>query len=238
MNLKSPALLLYFCSYLLYLFFFRLHIDKEMALVFKPMIVASIFFFYFFSNHSKKKNVLHYLILALLFVADNVNLLMETVFYQMALGLYLIILFILLFLILNDSKLIKRGSKVDRYLTVGLVVGAIVFLVMKIVSIYIVKYKFHSYYFILNYIVVFLSVLLFSFYNYFKHKTLSSKYLMLTLLSLFLSDLFYVVNKYYIPHEIFVIIACILEIPSYYFLVHYLINRDEEKINLENNISS
>src|SRR5690606_38962532 len=116
------------------------------------------------------------------------------------------ILFIFLFLILKDSKLIKKGSKVDRYLGVGIVVGAVIFVVLKIVSIYVVKHKFHSYYFILNYIVVFVSVLLFSFYNYFKHKTLSSKYLMLTLLTLFLSDLLYVVNKYYLPNDFFVAI--------------------------------
>lgn len=238
MNLKSPALLLYFFSYLLYLFFFRLYIDKEMALLFKPMIIASIFFFYFFSDHSQRKDKLHFLILALLFVADNVNLLMETVFYQMALALYLVILFIFLFLILKDSKLIKKGSKVDRYLGVGIVVSAVIFVVLKIVSIYGVKHKFHSYYFILNYIVVFVSVLLFSFYNYFKHKTLSSKYLMLTLLTLFLSDLLYVVNKYYLPNDFFVAIACLVELPCYYFLVNYFINRDVENSVLKDNVSS
>lgn len=163
---------------------------------------------------------------------------METVFYQMALALYLVILFIFLFLILKDSKLIKKGSKVDRYLGVGIVVSAVIFVVLKIVSIYGVKHKFHSYYFILNYIVVFVSVLLFSFYNYFKHKTLSSKYLMLTLLTLFLSDLLYVVNKYYLPNDFFVAIACLVELPCYYFLVNYFINRDVENSVLKDNVSS
>lgn len=236
MKIKNPALLLYFFSYLMYQFFFRLKIEKEIALVFKPMILASIFFYYFFSTETKKKSSLHYVILGVLFIADNVNLLMETVFYQLALSLYLVVLFLFMYLIVNDSKLVKKGSKLDRYLEVTVVIGILSFLILKVVSIYVVKHKFHSYYFIINYIVVFSTVLILSFYNFFKHKTISSRFLLLTLLSLFLSDVFYVINKYYLPHQAFIIIACLVELPCYYFLVQYFINRDKEKLN--NDVSS
>lgn len=238
MKLKSPALILYLISYLLYQFFFRFKVDEEFALLFKPMILASVIFYYYFSNESKKKNGVHYLILAVLFIADNVNLLTETIFYQMALSLYLVVLFLFMYLILKDSKLIKNGSKPDRYLGVSVVIGILAFLILKIVSIYVVKHKFHSYYFILNYIVVFSTVLIFSFYNYFKHKTVSSRFLLLTLLSLFLSDVFYVINQYYIPNKAFVAIACLIELPCYYFLVNYFINRDVEQEKLNDNITS
>lgn len=238
MKLKNPALYLYFFSYLLYQFFFRLKIDKELALLFKPMILASVFFYYFFSKETKKKNWLHFFILGVLFIADNVNLLMETVFYQMALSLYLVVLFVFLYLILKDSKLIQKGSKFDRYLGVIVLIGTTVFLLMKVVSIYVVTTKFQSYYFITNYIVVFSTVLIFTFYNYFKHKTASSKYLLLTMLSLFFSDIFYVINKYYFSSDVFIITACVIELPCYYFLVNYFISRDIERENLNNNISS
>lgn len=237
MNLKSPALILYFFSYVLYLFFFRFE-DKEIALVFKPMIVASIFFYYYFSTKVVKKDKLHFLILGILFIADNVNLLMETIFYQMALSLYLVVLFIFLYQILKDSKLIKENSKFGRYLGLTIFIGALAFLILKVVSIYIVTNKFHSYYFITNYIVVFLCVLIFSIYNYFKHKTVSSKYLLLTLLALFVSDLFFVINSYYYQNKIILALACLVEVPCYYFLVNYFINRDVEKNELHNNISS
>ena len=202
------------------------------------MILASVFFYYYFSFNTKKKYYLHYVILGILFIADNVNLLLETVFYQMAISLYLVVLFLFMYLILKDSKLIKKGSKLDRYLGTAVIIGILSFLILKLVSIYIIKNKFHSYYFITNYIVVFTTVLIYSFYNFFKHKTLSSKYLLLTLLSLFLSDVFYVINKYYFPTKILVIIACLTELPCYYFLVKYFINRDIEKAKLDNNISS
>ena len=238
MNLKSPSIILYFFSYILYLFFFRLVEDKEIALVFKPMIIASIFFYYFFSNKTVKKEKLHFLILGILFIADNVNLLMETIFYQMALSLYLAVLFIFLYQILKDSKLIKENSKLGRYLGLTIFIGTLAFLILKVVSIYIVTNKFHSYYFITNYIVVFVCVLIFSIYNYFKHKTVSSKYLLLTLLTLFVSDLFFVTNAYYFPNKFLVALACLAELPCYYFLVNYFINRDTEINGLNNNISS
>lgn len=238
MNLKSPSIILYFFSYILYLFFFRLVEDKEIALVFKPMIIASIFFYYFFSNKTVKKEKLHFLILGILFIADNVNLLMETIFYQMALSLYLVVLSIFLYQILKDSKLIKENSKFGRYLGLAFFIGVLAFLILKVVSIYIVTNKFHSYYFITNYIVVFVCVLIFSIYNYFKHKTVSSKYLLLTLLTLFISDLFFVTNAYYYKNKIILALACLVEVPCYYFLVNYFINRDVEKNKLHNNISS
>lgn len=227
MKLKSPALVLYFFSYILYLFFFRFE-DKEIALVFKPMIIASIFFYYFFSNKTVKKEKLHFLILGILFIADNVNLLMETIFYQMALSLYLVVLFIFLYQILKDSKLIKQNTKFGRYLGLTIFIGVLAFLILKIVALYVVKSKFHSYYFITNYIVVFLCVLIFSIYNYFKHKTASSKFLLLTLLSIFVSDLLFVTNTYYCSNKILVVLACVAELPCYFFLVKYFINRDFE----------
>ncbi|BCY29506.1 hypothetical protein [Flavobacterium okayamense] len=238
MKLKNPALILYFVSYILYQIFFRLKIDKEVALLFKPMIVASILFYYYFYNNTHNKSKLHFIILGILFIADNVNLLMETIFYQLALSLYLVILFVFMYLILRDSMLLKKGSKIDKYLGIATIVGIVSFLLLKIVSLYIVKQKFHSYYFVTNYIIVFGTVLIFSFYNFFKHKTLSSRFLLLTLLSLFLSDIFYVVNQYYYSNKAFIIIACFIELPCYYFLVNYFINRDVEQEKLDNNISS
>lgn len=237
MKLKSPALLLYFFAYVLYLFFFRLKVDEELALLFKPMIIASVFFYYIFSKITEKKSKTHFLILGILFIADNVNLLTETLFYQMALSLYLVVLFIFLYQIIKDSKLIKKNSKLDTYLGLSIIIGALIFLVLKFVSIYLVKHKFHSYYFIINYIVVFVCVLIFSLYNFFKHKTQSSRFLLLTLLSLFLSDVFYVINQYYFPNKFFIITACLLELPCYYLLVNYFIKRDIELYELNDNVS-
>ena len=229
--------------FVIFKFFEIYKIDVLKAIVVNYVIAFILGFLFSESNFSilevpKQPWFLGSIFLGILFIADNVNLLLETVFFQMAISLYLVVLFLFMYLILKDSKLIKKGSKLDRYLGTAVIIGILSFLILKLVSIYIIKNKFHSYYFITNYIVVFTTVLIYSFYNFFKHKTLSSKYLLLTLLSLFLSDVFYVINKYYFPTKILVIIACLIELPCYYFLVKYFINRDIEKAKLDNNISS
>lgn len=232
MKIKNPALFLYFIAYVLYLYFFKINIDKEVALIFKPMILASISFYYFFNSQQIKKNKLHFFIIGLLFVADNANLLQETVFYQLALFLYMVVLFLFLYLILLDSKLLHKKVLIEKRL--GLVFGTLIFaaFVLKIISLYVVKHSFHSYYLIINYIIVFLSVLVFSLYNYFKFKTTSSKFLLLTMLSLLFADLTSVINVYYYKAPSLNYFSCIAEIPCYYFLVRYFLARDVEKNNV------
>lgn len=238
MIFKNPSVILYFLAYMLYLFFFRFSKNMEMALVFKPMILASMFFYYLLSKKTRKKEIFHFLILGILFIADNVNLLLETVFYELALSLYLVVLSIFMYQILKDSKLIKEDTRWGRYFGLAVFIMVLAFMVLKIVSIYIVKADFQSYYFVVNYIVVFICVLFFSVYNYFKYKTTSSKFLLVVLLSLFFADLFSVIDTYYYQSTALKLISSIIEIPTYFLLVNYFINRDLELYGLNNNISS
>lgn len=205
----SPSLVLYFISFVLYLFFFRIIEDKETMLLFKPVILASIAFYYI--NQSKlNKNVLHFVIIGLLFVSDNMNLFGEVIFHELSIVLYIIVLFILFYLIVKDSKLLIKGSPVEKYFGIIVIVLVLLFIIAKLTSTYVIKTKFHHYYLIFNYIVVFLSVLILSFYNFFKRKTLSSKFLVATLMCLFLSDLLSVINSYYFSFRPLVYISCLL----------------------------
>ena len=202
MNKTSPSLILYFLSFVFYLYFFRIIEDKETILLFKPIILTSITFYYI--NYSKvRKNNLHFLIIALTFLSDNMNLFGEVLFHEISIGLYLIVLFVLLYLIVKDSRLLVKGSSIDKYFGVIIVVLVLLFVFFKLTSTFLLKTKIHHYYFILNYIVVFLSVLILSFYNLFKRKTMSSKYLVATLMCLFLADLFSVINAYYFHNKVF-----------------------------------
>jgi hypothetical protein len=229
MKSLSPSLILHFISYLLYLLFFRIIEDKETMLLFKPIILASITFYYV--NYSRvKKNILHFGIIFLCFVSDNMNLFGEVLFHEISIGLYLVVLFILLYLIVKDSKLLAKGSSFDKYFGVIITVLIVLFVFTKLTSTYVLKTKIHHYYLILNYIVVFLSVLILSFYNFFKRKTLSSKYLVATLMGLFLADLFSVIYAYYFHYRPLVYVSCVSELPVYYFLIKYFINRDLESI--------
>lgn len=225
----SPSLILHFLSYILYLFFFRIMDDRETMLLFKPIILASITFYYF--NFSRiKKNVLHFVIIALCFISDNLNLFGETLFHEISIGLYLVVLFILLYLIVKDSKLLVKGSSIEKYFGVSIVVLIILFVITKLTSTYILKTKIHHYYLILNYIVIFLNVFILSFYNLFKRKSQSSKFLVATLLGLFFADFLSVIHSYYFHSKILIYLSCLFELPIYYFLIKYFISRDYEAI--------
>lgn len=224
----SPSLILYFVSYILYLFFFKIMEDKETILYVKPIILASISFYYVNQPYLKKNN-LHYFIIGLTFIADNMNLFGEVLFHEVSIVFYIVVLFTLLFLIVKDSKLLENKRILNRYFGVLIVVLVVLFVFSKLTSIYNFKTKMHQYYLILNYIVVFLSVLILSIYNFIKWKNLSSKFLVATLSCLFLSDLFAVINSYYYTNRLLVYLSLISEIPVYYFLIKYFINRDLEE---------
>ena len=223
---------MHFVSFSLYLYFFEILGDKEISLVFKPMVVASIFFYYLFSSENIK-SVYHYIILGLIFFADNIELLEETVFYQFGLTLHFITLCVLLYLIFRDTQLIKNDSKLDQYLGLIFLVFIICYILLKIISEFFIKSKFSSFYFVANYIAIFILVFVFAIYNFFKHKTKSSKFLVLCMLILFLSDLFFVINRYYYPNKILVVLSCLTELPTYYLLILYFINRDRERTKIE-----
>lgn len=225
----SPSLILHFLSYILYLFFFRIIEDKEMILFFKPIILTSITYYYVVES-KVKKSALHFYIIGLLFISDNINLFGENFFHELSIAMYLVILFFLLYLIVKDSKLLTKGTPYDKYFGVIITILVLLFILTKITSTFLFKTKFHNYYLFLNYVVVLLSVLILSFYNLFKRKTISSKFLVATLMCLFISDFFAVINTYYFQFKPLVYLSCLVELPVYYFLINYFVNRDLEKI--------
>lgn len=227
MKNSNPSLVLYFVSYVLFLFFSRILEDKETMLLFKPVILTSITFYYV-TQSKIKKNYLHFVAIALCFISDNMSLFEETMLHLVSIALYLVVLFILLYFIITDSKLLKKGTKAEKYFGIIIFTAIILFLIVKLTSVFIVKTKMHHYFLIFNYVVVFISVLILSFYNFLKHKSQSSKFLVLTLLALFFSDFFSVINEYYFTSKAIIYLACAIELPSYYFLIKYFIARDNE----------
>lgn len=229
---NNPAFILYVVAMLLYIYCSEINPKYEnLALYCLPIILASIGFLYFSLNRNHKKSILHYLIIFLLFLSDNVGLLQMTFFYKMSLAFYTIVLLMLLYLIIKDSKLINADSKIGKYLGVTFGLGIILVFFFKLISIFIIKHDFHSYYFVVSYIVTFLSVLVLSFYNLFKRRTKSSKYLVLYLLTVFLADFLDALDMYYFHNKILVFFVSIIQLPSYYFLVLYFANRDIESEN-------
>ncbi|WP_146193462.1 hypothetical protein [Flavobacterium sediminis] len=154
---------------------------------------------------------------------------LEEIFNFWALFIYLVVLILLFYILLVDSKLLERKQKKLQYVKAGLFSVFAFSVVAKIISVYWLTKIFSSYYNILAYIVLAIGVLVLGFYNFLKNKTTSSKFLLITFLSLFGSDIFYVLYKYYTQNTLWLYLSCAVEIPCYYLLVRYFISRDNEK---------
>jgi lipopolysaccharide export LptBFGC system permease protein LptF len=87
--------------------------------------------------------------------------------------------------------------------------------------------EFKEIFVVIGYVVMFLMVLLLSIYNALRFKSIASRFLLLTILCLFFSDVLIALNKYYSKNDILIYIACLIEIPVYYFLLKYLLYREK-----------
>lgn len=221
----SAALYVYFISYLCYLFFFRVYDDLDIALIFKPVIVPSIAFAYFFIT--KEKNI--YLNLGLflvIFFADNLILLEERDIKVFSTYLYLIAIGILFGYVVTDSNIFKRNHFLQNNFNYFIIVYLSLVIFYKIASMSL-DFEFKEFFVVVGYIVMFLMVLLLSIYNALRFKSIASRFLLLTILCLFFSDALVALNKYYVKNDIYIYIACVIEIPAYYFLVKYLLYREK-----------
>ncbi len=221
----SVALYVYFISYICYLFFYRVYEDMDIAFIFKPIIVPSIAFAYFFISKSLKI-YLNLSLFLVIFFADNLILLEVQELKVFSTYLYLIAIGILFNYAVTDSQLFKKHQFLKnnfKYFIISYLVLVILYKVLSM-SFY---FEFKEFFVVIGYIVMFLMVLILSIYNALRFKSIASRFLLLTILCLFFSDIFIVLNKYYFKNDVFIYISCIIEIPVYYFLLKYLLYREK-----------
>lgn len=227
-DLVHIPLIAYFVFYFLYLLFDRILELKDYAVIVKPIIIPIIAFLYL-SNKNSKKKILSILLLVLIFISDNSQLLELRTFYIYSTLIYLFALAILLFYAVTDIKfLLKKQSIYNQFgLTlIFVIVSFLLFLVFNFDLNEKAGEKFVAY----GYMLLFLVVFIISLLNFMQQKTKKTKYLFLTLLCLFLTDLCFSIHHYYNGHIILKYLICVVEIPVYYFLLKYLIKRDKEAI--------
>lgn len=221
----SLVLYVYFISYICYLFFYRVYDDVDVALIFKPIIVPSIAFAYFFITKSRKI-YLNLSLFLVIFFADNLILLEENDLKVFSTYLYLIAIGILFSYVVADSKLFKRSLFLKNNFNYFIIAYLSLVILYKIASMSL-DFEFKEFFVVIGYIVMFLMVLVLSIYNALRFKSIASRFLLLTILCLFFSDVFVALNKYYFKNDFFIYIACIIEIPVYYFLLKYLLYREK-----------
>ncbi|GEM_PF-1456510 len=222
----SSSLYVYFVSYLCYLFFFRVYEDLEIAFIFKPMIVPSIAFAYFFISKSPRY-YLNSSLFAVIFFADNLILLEVQQLKVFSVFLYLIAIGILLNHVVVDSKLFKKNQFLIHNFGYFISFYIVLVLFYKLAS-SILNFEFKEIFVVIGYVIMFLVVLILSIYNALRFKSIASKFLLLTILSLLFSDAFIVLNKYYFKTDLLIYSSCIVEIPVYYFLLKYLLYREND----------
>ena len=221
----SGALYIYFISYLCYLFFYRVYGDLDIALIFKPIIIPSIAFAYFFISKAKKIYLNLFLFLVIFF-ADNLILIEGRDIKVFSTYLYLIAIGILFSYVVKDSKIFKKNNFLKNNFNYFIIAYLSLVIFYKIASLTL-NMGFKEFFVVIGYIIMFLMVLILSIYNALRFKSIASRFLLLTILCLFFSDMFIVLNKYYFKNDIFIYISCIIEIPVYYFLLKYLLYREK-----------
>lgn len=221
----SVALSVYFISHICYLFFYRVYENMDIAFIFKPIIVPSIAFAYFFISKSPKI-YLNLSLFLVIFFADNLILLEEQDLKVFSTYLYLIAIGILFNYVVADSQLFKKNQFLKNNFKYFIISYLVLVILYKIASTSF-NYEFKEFFVVIGYIIMFLMVLILSIYNALRFKSIASRFLLLTILCLFFSDIFIVLNKYYFKNDIFIYISCIIEIPVYYFLLKYLLYREK-----------
>ncbi|TDR26004.1 hypothetical protein [Flavobacterium cheniae] len=221
----SVALYVYFISYICYLFFYRVYDDMDIAFIFKPIIVPSIAFAYFFISKSPKI-YLNLSLFLVIFFADNLILLEEQDLKVFSTYLYLIAIGILFYYVIVDSQLFKKNQFLKKNFKYFIISYLVLVILYKVASMTL-NVEFKEFFVVIGYIVMFLMVLILSIYNALRFKSIASRFLLLTILCLFFSDVFIALNKYYSKNDLFIYISCIIEIPTYYFLLKYLLHREK-----------
>lgn len=229
-DLERVPLMAYFFFYFIYLLFDKILELKDYAVLVKPIIIPIIAFLYI-SNKNSKRNLLSIFLLLLIFISDNSSLLEIRSFYVYTMIMYMFSVFILLYYALLDIKLFKSNNFVRK--NVGYVLLSIILTTLLYwFCFYNAKERPAEKFIIFEYLIVFLVLFFISTLNYIQQKTKQTKYLFLTILSLFLSQLCFSIHKYYNGHILFMYVICFIEIPVYYFLLKYLLRRDKEVIAL------
>lgn len=227
-DLEIVPLTIYFIVYFLYLFFERILEKSDYAVLVKPIIIPIVVFLYI-TNKSSKRQFLNLALLVLIFISDNSTLLEIRSFYVYATIMYMLAVYVLLYYAILDMKyFIKR-----KYLKkkVGIVLLSIFgILLFYWLIIFNPNDKLAEKFIVFQYLIVFVVLFLLSVFNYIQLKTKKNEYLFLTLLCIFLSDLFFSVHRYYNGHIIFKYLICFVEVPVYYFLLKYLLKKDKELI--------
>jgi hypothetical protein len=222
MKASTPSLILFFVTSALVVLFKLLDYDG-LVLCGKSIIIPSIFIYYLVSNNYKI-TFFKGLIFLLLFVRD---IFITLNISESAMGSFLCVLavyFVLLYLAIKDFKYLKLNFKdASRLFILVGVIGLICFSVLNL--------KFEkleldfSLYVFFGIILSLLSIV--SIANYIKIDSFVFFNAMLMCICFIITDIFFVIYKFYFYSYAFILISIITQFLSYFFMVNYFLEKDK-----------
>lgn len=233
MKASTPSLILFFVTSILAIFFKLLEHDMLMLYT-KSIVVPSLFIYYLVSNNYKL-TLLNALIFLLFFVREVFNTLRISESPMGSFLCVLIVYILLLFLAWRDFAFLKFKYKDIFFISLLFIsIGAICFLIFNL-KLENLELDFPLY-------VVFglvLSLLtMFSILNYIKTGSLAFFNGMLMCVSFVISDVFFVLYKFYFYNFLLTLISLVTQFSSYLFMVNYFLEREKKYSLFERVINS
>ena len=222
MKASTPSLILFFTTSVLAIVF-KLFDCDNLVLYTKSVIIPSLFIYYLVSNNYKLSG-LKALIFVLFFVRDVFNTLKIS---ESALGSFLcvLIVYVLLFyLAQKDFKYLKFSFR-DSFSILILVLGitAICYSVLNL-RLENLELDF-SLYLIFGIVLSILSIV--TIINYINKGNYTFFSAMLMCICFIITDVFFVLYKFYFYNYAFTLISIITQFLSYFFMVNYFLEKDK-----------
>lgn len=223
MKANTPSLILFFVTSVLAIIFKLLNYD-QLVLYVKSIVIPSLFIYYFVSNNYKISFLKA--MIFLLFFAREVFLILQI--QESAMGAFLCVLLVyilLLFMSLQEIKRIKfsfNDTASVFLLIIG--VGAICYSVLSL-KLENLELDFSLY---VLFGVVLSTLGIISILNYIKSASIIFFNSMLMCVCFMISDIFFVVYKFYYFNRILTLFSLITQFLSYFFMVKYFLEKNKE----------
>jgi hypothetical protein len=230
MKASTPSLLLFGITSIAAVVFKLFHFEI-LTLFAKSIIVPSLFIYYLVSNNYKV-SLLNSIMFILFFARDVFNMLN---IQETAMGSFLCVLIVYLLLLYfaqKEIKLLKFNYKDSFFLTVLILTMSVI--CYSVLSLNLENLELNFYLYVVFGII--LSVLtIISVANYNKTGSYTFFNGMMMCLCFVVTDIFFVMYKFYFYHDIMMLISIITQFLSYFFMANYFIEKDKVVEDLYNN---
>lgn len=223
MKASKPSLLLFFTASVLSITF-RLLGFEIIELYFRAVIIPSLFIYYLICNNYRI-SFFKAIIFTALFVRD---VLVVLKIKETALGTFFCVLLVyvlLLYIAVKEFKYLKFNYKDSiSILTIIIGIGAICYSVLNL-KLENLELGF-SLYVIFGIVLSLLTIV--TILNYIKSKNYFFFNALLMCVCFVISDIFFMIFKFYFYNEVFALISLITQFMSYFFMVKYFLEKDKE----------